>query len=90
MANAYRDSNSTPTIIAVKQVDGSTVDRILANPTNHGLKVSDATTGTDQGGDHAKKDDNFVSSLIAVSSVDGFTPVRLYTDGSGALLVNSL
>jgi hypothetical protein len=37
----------------------------------------------------ALRDDNFVPTLLAVSSVDGETPVVLYTDSEGKLLIDS-
>lgn len=43
--NAYRDGNNIPTIIAVLNTDGITVERVLANPSNNCLKVSDGTSG---------------------------------------------
>ena len=89
MTDAYRDENSVPTIITVLNTDGVSITRTYANPTTHALKVSDGTSGSDFGLDKAKKDSNGVSSLIAVSSADGFTPVPLYTDSSGNLLIQT-
>ena len=89
MTNAYKDENGIPTLIAVLNTDGSTIKRVLCNPTNHALKVTDNTTGSDHGPANAKKDENFVSCIMAVSSADGFTPVSLYTDSSGNLLIQS-
>ncbi len=89
MANAYRDENSVPTLIAASNLDGTTIIRVLADPTNHGLEVNDDTTGTDFGVPNAVRDENFVPVLLAVSSVDGVTPVEVYADSSGNLLVDS-
>lgn len=44
MANAYRDQNSVPTLIAVSNVDGQTPVRLFADPVTHRLLV-DATGG---------------------------------------------
>lgn len=45
MANAKRDENSVPTLIAALDSDGRTIVRIKANSTNHGLMVDDGTSG---------------------------------------------
>lgn len=89
MANASHDENHVPTLIAVLNSDGSTIVPIKADPTNHGLEVSDGTTGSDNGPTNAKHDQNHVSTLVAVSSADGVTPVVVYADSSGNLLVQS-
>lgn len=91
MSNAYRDENNVPTLIATLDSDGQTIIRVKANSVNHGLKVDDNTTGSDNGnnGNNANKDQNNVPVLIAVSSVDGFTPVEVYADSNGMLLINS-
>lgn len=87
--NAKRDENNVPTLIAVDSTDGTTIVRIRVNPTNNGLKISDASTGTDFGTVNAKRDENNVPCLMAVSSVDGTTPVAVYTTSAGLLLVDS-
>ncbi len=47
MANAYRDQNSVPTLIAVSNVDGFTPVRLYADPVTHRLLVDIASaTGT--------------------------------------------
>lgn len=91
MTNAYKDENSIPTLIATSNVNGNSIIRVLANSTNHGLKVDDNTTGTDHGnnGNIANRDENNVPVLIAVSSTDGITPVEVYVDSSGKLLIDS-
>lgn len=89
MADAYRDSNSVPTLIAALDSDGTTIVRVLANASSNSLKVSDAATGTDHGTNLAKRDGNSIPVLMAVSSADGFTPIEVYADSSGNLLVQS-
>ncbi len=99
MTNAYRDENSVPTLIGVLSTDGSSIQRVKANATNHALKISDAATGTDHGpGPRALRDENSVRSLLCVSSrtatvggvdyIQGVTPVAVYADSSGNLLVD--
>ncbi len=102
MVNAYRDENSVPTLIAASNADGQTIVRVLANPTNHALKVDDASTGSDAGNNsnNAQKDENSVPVLICVSSetttvggvnfIQGITPVEVYADpATGMLLIDS-
>lgn len=89
MTNAYRDENSVPTMIAAQNTDGTTIVRILADPSANALKVSDGTTGTDHGPGNDLRDENSVHALLAVSSSDGITPVVVYADSSGNLLVQS-
>lgn len=89
MANAYLDENSVPTIIAGLNTNGSTIVRVLANSSTHGLKVSDGTTGSNHGPTNDLRDQNSRTCLMAVSSVDGVTPVVLYADSSGNLLIKS-
>ncbi len=90
MTNASRDNNNVPTLIGVDSTNGTTIYRVTAVPSTHGLNISDGTTGTDFGTNTASKDDNSVSTLLAVSSADGTTPVELYVDSStGSLLTKS-
>ncbi len=44
MANAYRDENNVPTLIASSSSDGKTPVRVYADPSTHRLLV-DATSG---------------------------------------------
>lgn len=89
MAQASRDDNNIPTLIAPLDSDGVTIVRVKCNPITHGLSVADGTTGTDFSGDTAIRDENFVPVLLAVSEVDGVTPVPVYVDVNGNLLVDS-
>ncbi len=89
MTNAYLDANGVPTIIAALNTDGATVTRVLANASTHELKVSDGTSGTDYGPVDDLRDGNSKVALMAVSSSDGVTPVVLYADSSGNLLIKS-
>lgn len=89
MANAERDENSVPTLIATLDSDGETIVKIKADPTDHSLAVSDNTTGSDYGPTNALRDENSVPVLMAVSSADGETPVAVYADSNGNLLIDS-
>lgn len=85
---ASRDENSVPTLLGTLDTDGKTPVRILANPANGALSVSNGTTGSDNGPDNAPRDANNVPALLAVSSVDGVTPVVVYADEDGNLLID--
>lgn len=89
MADAALDENGVPTLIAALNTDGTTPIRITANPTSHGISISDGTTGSDNGRTVAYRDSNFKTVLLAVSSADGITPVEVYANSSGELLVDS-
>lgn len=89
MANAAKDENFVPTLLGTLESDGATLVRITASPTNHGLTISDASTGSDHGPTNAPRDENFVPALMAVSEADGVTPVVVYATAGGALLIDS-
>lgn len=89
MANAAKDSNFTSSLTAALNSDGSTIVAVKANPSTHGLLMSDGTTGSDRGPANALHDANNVPTLLAVSSADGTTIVVVYADSSGKLLTKS-
>lgn len=89
MANAALDENSVATITAGLNTDGSTIVRVKINPSTHGLNVADNTTGSDHGPTNDLRDENSRPCWMAVSSSDGKTPVVLYADSSGSLLIDS-
>lgn len=89
MANAAKDQNGVSTLLGVLNSDGRTTTKIKVNPSNHGFKVDNASTGTDKGPSIAPRDQNNVPAIMAVSSVDGVTPVVVYCDSNGALLIDS-
>lgn len=88
MANAGRDQNFVPTIIAISTADSTTILPIYANPANHGIKVSDATSGSFTG-NRALRDDNFVTTLTALSSAGDGVIVALYVTTNHQLLISS-
>ena len=90
MTQARKDNNKVDTMLGTLNSDGITPTLIEANPTSHGLVISDNTTGTDQSSvKSAKRDDNYVPALLVASETDGITPVQLYVNSSGQLLVDS-
>ncbi len=92
MANAKKDQNGRNTIIAASNADGQTIVQVKADPTNHGLAVDDASTGTDNGNNlgNAMLDENSVAVWTAVSEADGTTIIEIYADPlTGKILIDS-
>ena len=90
MANAKRDQNYIPTMLATSNADGTTPVPIQVIGTSHVLKVSDGVGGSDLSGDIASIDSNHVPVLMGVSSVDGVTPTAIYADpATGAILIKT-
>lgn len=97
--NASVDSNSISTLTGALNTNGDDIVRVQADASTHALKVNDNTTGSDFGPANALHDENDRPTLIAVSSttatvgginyVQNVTPVVIYTDSSGNLLVDS-
>ena len=87
--NALKDKNNVSSLIGIAGENGTTILRMKANSKEHRLKANDATTGSDNGPSYALHDSNFVPTKIAVSDVDGVTPVPLYVDKNGRLLIDS-
>lgn len=99
MANASRDENDVPTLLGALSTDGITPIKVKVVEADHGLQIEDSTGGTDHGVQNAVRDGNFVPVLMGVASetitvngisyVQGVTPVEVYADSNGRLLVNS-
>ena len=89
MTQAKKDQNQIPVILGVLNTDGETPTPPTADPTTHALGTSNGTTGSDLSGDIASRDENGTTTMIVVSEVDGITPVELYVNSSGKLLIKS-
>ena len=76
-------------ILGTLDTDGLTVVSIQADPTTHGLKIDDDTTGTSYAIETNQRDANRVPTVWATSSDDGETPIYIATDSSGKLLIDS-
>lgn len=97
--NSFHDGNRVHTLIAV-ETDGQTLVNIEADPVTHKLQISDGTTGSDNGPYNSRHDDSHVPVILAVSNqtitiggvryIQGVTPVVVYGDSSGNLLVDSV
>lgn len=85
-----RDANRVPVMFGALNTDGSTVTPVKADPTGHYILTDDNTTGSDHGPTNDLRDQNFKTGLMAVSSADGVTPVVLYVDAAGELLIDSV
>ena len=91
MSSSPRDDNRVPAVMVTSSADGVTPMRVYVNPSNHGLKIEDGSTGSSFPFVNAERDDNRVSVLWGVSSADGRTPIPIYGNPStGAILVKSL
>lgn len=90
MTNAYKDENSIPTMIGALDTNGQSITRVVADPLTSALEVDDGSTGTNHGPTNAPRDENGIPALQAVSSADGQTPVTLYVNSLGHLLIDSL
>lgn len=84
-----KDQNFVNPLLAVLNTTGQSIVKVRANPSTHVLKVSDGSTGSDNGPVNALRDGNDIPTLVATSSTDGRTPVVVYSDSSGNLLINS-
>lgn len=91
MTNVYAvDGNRAPCLQAVLSSDGVTVTPVAVNATRHALKVEDNTTGTSQAAlENDPRNADRTTALWATSSADGVTPVAVYCDADGLLLINS-
>lgn len=76
---------------ALLNTDGKTITPVNANPANHGLKIDDNTTGSDNGNNNgnAAIDENSKSSLYALSSDGLGSRINLYSTSDGKLLIQS-
>ena len=87
MANAKRDQNHVPTLLAASDADGTTTLPVYANEVSHSLSADNSIGGTDLSDEPAKRDQNRVPILMAVSAVDGVTPVPIYATSVGNQLL---
>ncbi len=80
MANAYRDENSVPTLIAVSNVDGFTPVRAYADPVTHRVLVdTGAAAGLQFETPVGTVDGNNVTFTVSN------TPQMLFVDGMARL-----
>lgn len=84
------DENGRATIIAASSNDGVTIVPAVANPSNHGLRINDASTGSDNGNneDNAMLDENSVAVWTALDSNGNL--VEIYGNpATNAILIDS-
>lgn len=89
--NAPLDDNDRPGMICVLDTDPTIIIQAKADPTIHGLSVSDGTGGTDNGNNDGQAliDENSNSVWIAESSAGDGAIVEVYANSSGEVLINS-
>lgn len=75
--------------MAALNTDGKTPQVIKVNSVNKSIKVVDSNTGSDFSVASAPRDENRVPVMLGVSDADGVTPVELYADVNGNLLIQS-
>lgn len=85
-----RDENRVDAKIAALNTDGDTPIRVKVNPANHAIMANMGVSGTDYGSSVASRDQNRRPVMMGVSSVDGVTPVEVYADANGNLLVQGI
>jgi hypothetical protein len=82
------DQNRIPVMMAVLDSDGKTLTNVQV--VGNAMSVDDNTTGSNNSTNvNSLRNENFKTALWATSSVDGITPVQLYCDVDGKLLINS-
>ena len=81
------DQNRIKTILCEKHDGSKDTIKVVANETNHSLSINSNTVPTDSDKTYGARDANREPVLIAVSSVDGVTPIPIYADESGAILI---
>lgn len=89
MTTAGNDNNLVSSLIGVLNTDGETISLVKATAGTHILDIADGATGSDFGQDNAERDQNGEAVMLATSNADGTTPVPLYVDSSGCLLIKS-
>ena len=89
MIQAIKDNNGINSALAILNTSALTPSLLKAREGFHALHMSNGTTGSDYGGTPAKRDDNMVPVIMALSETDGVTPVALYCDSDGKLLVDT-
>lgn len=89
MESTRRDANRVKTIFGALSTDGVTPTAVEADPSSHYTMTDDHSTGSDLSDPPAIHDQNHLTGLMATSSADGVTPVPLYVNSDGELLVDS-
>ncbi len=90
MTSIARDENHIPVLAGLLDSNGTTITQVKVDPSLHALQIHDGDTGTDHGPVDASRDENFKTVGMGVSSLDGVTPVAIYVNSSGELLIDSI
>lgn len=86
--DSFHDGDHTSTLLAIEN-DGKTLINIKASPIFHDLFVSNGTSGSDNGPKVSRHDNSHVAILMATSNDGLNTPIPVYADSGGNLLVKS-
>lgn len=92
MTNAAHDENGRTTIICASKDDATIIVPLKINPSNHGLKINDNSTGSDNGNNsgNALLDENSVPVWAALASDGSGRIIEIYADAAtGSILINS-
>lgn len=87
MTTLPRDENRVKVIAGVLDSDRTSVQAVKVDSTSHRLYFT--LTGTDGVGNTpiAPRDEDRVPVFMGVSSADGVTPVPIYADSNGRILI---
>ena len=88
MTSTPRDDNRIPTLLGTQNMTGVPIS-VKATPSLNALRVTTHIAGVANSRKIAVRDDNRVPVLLAVSSVDDSSPVEVYTDINGNLLIQT-
>jgi hypothetical protein len=89
MISSVRDANRVPAMLATLNSDGISAVAVKVNPTSHALKALDGIDGSNLPFETSQRDNNRVTTMWGVSSADGITPIPIYCDIDGNLLIQS-
>ena len=88
MANAIKDQNHVPSLLALSYVDGTTLVPIKINSSDGSVKT-DNTHTVSTSAMNAARDSNFVTTLMAEDSVSGGTIPVFANPTTGGLLIGT-
>jgi len=88
MADAIKDQNHVPSLLAVSYVDGITLVPIVINSSNSGVQIDRVNT-VSTAAMNAARDANHRTTVMGVDSVSG-NPIPLFANPTtGGILVSS-
>lgn len=88
MADAIRDENHVPVIVALSYIDGVTLVPVQIDADNAGVKINTSASIQFTPTTYGKRDSNHVVQLMGVSSSTGLPFPVLADPATGAILVD--